>query len=145
MLISGLVLLIRNIVNHNFSYNFFSTEEGFGSILYCWDFRNCFVFKPKSFSFNFPVLIHQPEFSLQMLSKAWASYIFVPGMTIGGLWYLWCVQSLISRMIRIHKLSDSIFDKNLDNFNQNEQLMNSISNTLKKVESPQNRDKISNN
>jgi len=42
------------------------------------------------------------------------------------LWYLWCVQSLISRTLRIKKLSESIFDKNLDKFNQNEQLMNSL-------------------
>ncbi|MFA6675362.1 MAG: hypothetical protein WCS49_00590 [Bacilli bacterium] len=125
MLISSLVLLIRNIIYHDFTYNVFDTTEGFATILFCWDFSHVFEISTSlafSLVINAPVLINEPHFVLE----AWGSYLFVPGITIGGLWYLWCVQSLISRTLRIKKLSESIFDKNLDNFNQNEQLMNSL-------------------
>ncbi|MFA7032359.1 MAG: hypothetical protein WC201_02200 [Bacilli bacterium] len=125
MLVSSLILLIRDIIYHDFTYNPFDTTEGFATILFCWDFSDVIQIKfitEFSFIIKAPILINEPHFVLE----AWGGYLFVPGIIIGGLWYLWCVQSLISRTLRIKKLSESIFDKNLDNFNQNEQLMNSL-------------------
>lgn len=124
MLISGIILLIRNIIYRDFSYNVFNKDDGFGSLLFLWNFDKMIVItsSPASFAFNPPVLVNEPVFNI----KAWGAYLFVPGITIGGLWYLWCVQSLIARSFRIKKLGESIFDKSLDKFNQNEQLMNSL-------------------
>lgn len=124
MLVSGIILVIRNLVYHDFSYDVFNKVDGFSTVLFLWNFDGMFILDPLtlSFTFNPPQLVHSPEFEL----TAWGSYLFVPGIAVGGLWYLWCVQSLISRTLRIKKLSESIFDKNLDKFNQNEQLMNSL-------------------
>ena len=124
MLVSGIILVVRNLINHDFSYDVFNNVNGFSTVLFLWDFSDMFNLDPLtlSFTFNLPVLTHSPHFEIE----AWGSYLFVPGMAVGGLWYLWCVQSLISRTLRIKKLSESIFDKNLDRFNQNEQLMNSL-------------------
>lgn len=134
MLVSGLILLIRNMIARDFTYDVFNTESGFGSLLFCWDFSQVIKIGGGTISFQWPTLINSPHFAI----SAWGSYLFVPGMTIGGLWYLWCVQSLIARSLRIRKLGDSIFSKNLDNFNQNEQLMNSLNNQQNSNNSGQN-------
>ena len=41
-------------------------------------------------------------------------------MIVGGSWYLIAIQSLISRTIRMYKLSTTVFEKSLEGFNQNE-------------------------
>lgn len=128
MLVSSLFLLLSFLIKRHFDATFqldlFSIEKGFGSILFIWDFNGVITVDPLtlSLSFRLPVLINEPH----IVDDGWISYVFIPSMAVGILWYLWHVQSLISRTLRIKKLSESIFDKNLDNFNQNEQLMNSI-------------------
>lgn len=122
MLVSGLILLIRNLIYHDFTYNVFNRFDGFGSLLFIWDFSGIISTGGGELTFKLPTLVSSPHFVL----NAWGAYLFILGMAVGGFWYLWCVQALIARDLRIKKLSESIFDKKLDQFNQNQQLMSSL-------------------
>lgn len=134
LLCSFVLLLIRDLCYHDFAYNPFDKDVGFGSVLFLWDFSKVFTFSTGSMSINAPTVINSPH----LVAEAWCGYIFVPFFLVGALWYLWSVQSLIARSLRIRKLSDSIFNKNLDNFNQNEQMMNSLNSQQNPNNSPQN-------
>lgn len=125
LLIAAAVLIIRDIVVRDFSYNPFNHHDGFGTLLFIWDFsdESCYttVFGLKVLA-KWPPLISEPH----LVAEAWCGYIFVPLLFIGGLWYLWVLQSLISRTIRMYKLSRSAFDKDLDHFNQTDILANAV-------------------
>ena len=120
-----IVLLVRNIIQNDFSYNPFNHHDGFGTLLFLWDFQNpdCYtrVFGLTVLS-EWPPLINEPH----VVAEAWCGYVFVPLIIIGGLWYLWVLQSLISRTIRMYKLSRTAFTKNLENFNQTDALSDAI-------------------
>ena len=137
LLVSGLVLVIRDAIARDFTYNPFNSENGFGTVLFLWDFSNPDYYT-KIFNItvlsSWPGLINTPH----LVGEAWASYIFVPGIIIGGLWYFWAVQSLIARTIRMIKLSRSAFDKNLDNFNQNDAIANRLNAAVNPQQPPQN-------
>ena len=117
MLLAVAVLLIRNAIYKNFSYNPFNKNDGFGTLLFLWDFSVCFKREGLSLVVNWPLLVNKPHFVL----NAWGGYAFVVLVTIGGLWYLVALQSLIARTIRIFQLSTTAFEKSLDGFNQNVQ------------------------
>lgn len=123
------VLIIRDAIAKDFSYNPFNQTDGFATALFLWDFSNpdyyVSVFGIKVLS-QWPPLISSPHFVIE----AWAGYLFVPGVIIGGLWYLWAVQCFIARTIRMFRLSRTAFDKNLDNFNQNEAIANRLNNAV---------------
>ena len=113
----SLVLLIRDLAMHDFAYQVFDYKTtGFGTILFIWDFSKCFQFN-NGLVLNWPVLINTP----QLVAEAWASYVFVTCLIVGGIWYLIALQSLISRTIRMYHLSTSAFEKTLEGFNQNQQ------------------------
>ncbi len=135
MITSALVLIIRDAIMHDFSYNPINKENGFSSLLFLWDFGNdeyyVRIFGIKVLS-TWPGLINSPHF----VGEAWAAYIFVIGMLVGGLWFLWALQSLIARTIRMIKLSRSVFDKNLDNFNTNDDLTQRLNNPANPQENP---------
>ena len=100
---------------------------GFGTLLFLWDFENpdCYT---RVFGLTvlceWPPLINEPH----VVAEAWCGYIFVPLIFIGGLWYLWTLQSLIARTIRMFKLADTAFEKSLDGFNQTVALNNQLNN-----------------
>ena len=119
LLVGSLVLLFRDIFTHDWAYNVFEYKQtGFGTILFIWDFSKC-ITRPEGMGLvlNWPELINTPHLEAQ----AWASYIFVSCLIIGGLWYLIALQALIARTIRMYKLCSSAFDKTLEGFNQNQQ------------------------
>ena len=117
LLAGGLVWLFRNIFTHDWSYNVFEYQKtGFGTILFIWDFSGCFKFD-KGLVLNWPQLINSPHLE----GVAWASYIFVTCLIVGGIWYLIALQALIARTIRMYHLSTSAFEKTLEGFNQNQQ------------------------
>ena len=119
LLVGSLVLLFRDIFTHDWAYNVFEYKQtGFGTILFIWDFSKC-ITRPEGMGLvlNWPELINTPHLEAQ----AWASYIFVTCLIIGGLWYLIALQALIARTIRMYKLCSSAFDKTLEGFNQNQQ------------------------
>ena len=116
LLVGTLVLVIRDAAMRDFSYNVFDYKvTGFNTVLFLWDFSGVFQKQGGSLLLNWPVLINEPHLS----ADAWASYIFMSCMIVGGTWYLIAIQSLISRTIRMFKLSTTVFEKSLDGFSQN--------------------------
>ena len=118
LLVGGLVLLFRDIFTRDWAYNVFEyNKTGFGTILFIWDFSGCIKQEGVGLVLNWPVLINSPHLE----AEAWASYIFVTCLIVGGVWYLIALQALISRTIRMYHLSTSAFEKTLEGFNQNQQ------------------------
>ena len=52
------------------------------------------------------------------VNDAMYSYFAVPCLVVGGIWYLVAAQAYLARTLRAIKLSKTVFEKNLDNFNQ---------------------------
>lgn len=117
MLFAVVMLIVRDAIYKDFSYNPFNIENGFGSLIFVWDFSVCFKREGISLIFNWPALVNTPHFVLD----AWGGYIFVTFAFVGFIWYLIALQSLIARTLRMFKLSTTAFEKNLDGFNQNTQ------------------------
>lgn len=126
LVLSGLAVLFHFLIN-GFNCNLFDPEHGFSTLLFLWDFKNTETvtwFGIKIWS-NWPPLyetIGTPKFVWEGLP----SYIGVFGLLTGGLWYLYEVQCLISRTLRIKKLCDSLFEKSLEGVNLNTQMMNEM-------------------
>ncbi len=128
ILFGVLVLIIRNIATQDFAYNVFDYKKtGFSTLLFLWDFSN-----PDNYTKVFfltllakwPDLLNIPHFEIE----AWASYIFVPCVFVGGIWYLVSVQRVLARKIRIIKLSKSLFKKDLENVNLVDNSLNNDNN-----------------
>ena len=118
LIIAAVVLLVYDIINKNFLYNPFNTTNGFGTLIYTFDFKDESIYKTffgVKVIADWPKVANTPHFVVE----AWASYIFVPLAIIGGIWYLIVTQAFIARSLRMHKLANQIFEKPLDNFNQN--------------------------
>ena len=127
-----LVYLFTCIFTNNFGYNVFDHEkEGFLTLFFLWNFDGCYgQFFGITLINKWPTeLINTPHFSVQAIG----SYIFVPLFLVGGLWYLYSVQCLMSRTLRIHKLAHSIYTKSLENYNVGEEQRKDISNLTSKV------------
>ena len=45
-------------------------------------------------------------------------------MIVGAVWYFVAAQAYLARTIRAHKLARTVFDKSLDNYNQNTPIQN---------------------
>lgn len=111
-------LLIYDAIKKDFSYNPFSMDKGFGSLFFTFEedgFMSWWIFAFKKYK-----VTHYPTF----IPEAWPGYIFCPIIIIAGVWYLVTVQCLISRTIRLQKLSKTIFEKSLEGYNQNAPLIN---------------------
>ena len=124
LLTSFMILVIRNAFL-GWDYNPWGIEEGFGSLLFVWDFTDPTCYK-EFFGINlladWPPLINSPHF----VSEAWVSYIVIPMFLFGIIWYLRAIHCLIARTLHINKLAISVFEKDLSTFNQNTQLYNSL-------------------
>lgn len=117
LVVGALVLLIRNAVTRDWAYNIFDYNvTGFNTVLFLWDFSDVYKVEGISLVLNWPILINEPHLS----GEAWASYIFMSCMIVGGTWYLIAIQSLIARTIRMFKLSTTVFEKSLEGFSQND-------------------------
>ena len=109
------VLLIRNSIYNDFSYNPFSVENGFGSIFWTWKLSNDYV-GGELIKFNIIVLDNQPHF----VKEAWAGYIVAPCFLVGGLWYLIVISALMGRTIKLYVRSREVFEKSLDGYSQSQ-------------------------
>ena len=118
ILVGALVYIIHNIVYNNWAYNPFNYNDGFGTLLFIWDFNDpdsyAVVFGIKLLA-KWPPLINQPHVTVDAI---W-SYFAVPLVIIGFLWYLVVAQAWLARTIRAWKLSKQVFEKSLEGFNQN--------------------------
>lgn len=102
--------------------NPFNHVNGFGSLLFVWDFSTIFT-TPKEGAgvlVNWPKLINRPH----IVDEAWISYIFVPLILVGGLWYIYCVQGFIGRFLQINKLSRKIFLEGVEHYIASGQFIN---------------------
>ena len=110
------ILIIYYLVTDNWTYNPWSMENGFGSLLLTWDFSTVFQLNPNGAAgllVNWPQISHVPSFSIHN----WCGYITVICWLVGGLWYLYCVQGFVGRTFRIIRLKKTIYEKSLENFN----------------------------
>ena len=119
IIVGVLIIVIHNAVLNSWSYNPFNIEDGLGSLLFVWTIK---YNDPEAYTVIFGVkilvkfvLVNEPHF----VAAALCSYFAVPLVVIGGLWYLVAAQAYLARTIRSIKLSKTVFEKNLDNYNQN--------------------------
>ena len=117
LLVAAIVLIVRDAIYKDFSYNPFNQDTGFASLLFLWDFSGCFTKYNGSLLVNWPELINSPH----LVAEAWGGYVFGVLVIVGGVWYFIALQSLIARTIRLFSLSNNVFEKTLEGFNQNAQ------------------------
>ncbi len=121
-----IILVIHNAITNNWSYNPFSTNDGFGTIFFTWKMDGTFTGDKYS-------LIRFARLSIDntphLVAKAWAGYIFGPLIIVGGLWYLIASGCLLARTFFLYKRSKEIFEKSLDGYRQNETLVQQDQNT----------------
>ena len=119
IIVATLIIVIRDGVLKDWTYNPFNIDDGFGSLLFVWklSYNN-----PEEYTIVFGVkilvkfvLINEPHF----VAEGLCSYFAVPLAVVGGLWYLVAAQAYLARTIRAIKLSKSVFEKSLEGFNQN--------------------------
>ena len=118
LIVAGvLTIVIRDAVKQDCSYNPFNIKDGFGTLFFVWDFENA----PRTTIFGITLISDWPPFANEPHFEAAAivSYIAVPLVIIGGIWYLVVAQAYLARTIRAYKLSKTVFEKSLDNFDQN--------------------------
>lgn len=115
ILIGVIAVIIHNSIENNWSYNPFSTYDGFGTLFFTWKLSGEYT-DWGLIRFAKLVVDNTPHFT----SIAWAGYIFGPCILVGGLWYLISASALLSRTIMLHKRSSSIFEKSLDGYHQDE-------------------------
>ena len=109
------VLIIRNSVYNDWSYNPFSTYDGFGTLFFTW--KNSGEFTGSAMDiirFQIIVLDNTPHF----VAEAWAGYIVCPLLLVGGAWYLVAVSSLLARTALLYKRSREVFEKSLEGYHQ---------------------------
>ena len=118
ILVGVATICIRNAIVKDWKYDPFNTENGFGTLLFIWDFGDeasyTTIFGMKLLA-KWPPLSNQPHFAIEAI---W-SYVYILCMVIGGSWYVVATQAYLARTIRAIKLSKMVFEKSLDNFNQN--------------------------
>lgn len=116
LLAAGLTYLLACITTRTWPYNLFDYHKtGFNTLFYIWDFSDCYqeFFGVRLLS-KWPTnTFNTPHFSVDAIG----SYIFVVLFLVGVIWYLLTVQRFIARLIRIIRLSDSIYSKSLENYN----------------------------
>lgn len=132
-----IALLITCSIRQDFNYDVFDYKKtGFNTLFFLWDFKD-----PDSYVQIFgitvlakwPPLYNTPHFEVEAIG----SYFFLPLFVVGCMWYLVATQSLIARHFRLKKLCATVFEKTLENYNQN---TNAIPTSV-----PQSNDNNSNN
>ena len=111
-----LIIIIRDAVKSDWSYNPFNINDGFGTLLFICDFEHAQYVT----IFGITVLADWPPFLTPHFEQAaLVSYFAVPPLIIGACWYLVAAQAYLARTIRAYKLSKTVFEKSLEDFNQN--------------------------
>lgn len=118
IIIATIILIVYDSINKDFSYNPFNTTDGFGTLIYTFDFNDPDIYQT---FFGIKIIADWPKVdnSPHFVAEAWGGYVSVFFGIIGIAWYFLTTQGFIARKIRIHKLAKQIFEKPLDNFNQN--------------------------
>ena len=105
----GLGYLLYCLFTAKWGYNPFNRTDGFGTLLF--EFSEWP--KEKFFGMNlisgWPSVVTKPHFEVPAIF----SYILVPTLIVGVVWFLIYVLAYISRSIRIRKIARSIYRKKL--------------------------------
>ena len=110
IVVGAIILFIRNSVYNDFSYNIFSTEDGFGTIFWTWKLSGDLTGTSLDLiRFNIIVVDNTPH----LVAEAWASYIVAPCFLVGGLWYFIVASSLLGRTIHLQIVSRTKFEKEI--------------------------------
>ncbi len=116
--VAFLILLINDIIISDFHYNVFNTDTGIATLFFLWDFDDpdiyTTVFGMRVLA-QWPAVTHTPTFVVDAIT----SYLFIPICGVGMVWFMVCVQCLVSRWWRLRTLCDKVFDKSLEGYNQN--------------------------
>lgn len=106
---AGIFLLLYCLFSGNWNPGVFSTETGFGTLFPALKW-------PTTTFFGMTIVNGWPEVTRHaaLVGKAWYSYIFVPVMFTGAIWFLICTQAYIARSLRIYKIARGIYRKKLD-------------------------------
>lgn len=124
MLGGTVILLLYCAIGDKWGYNPWSMNDGFGSLLITWDFSTIITINPgdaKGILINWPKISHVPHFDIHN----WCGYIVGICYLVGGLWYLYTVNGLIGRTLRILHLRKTIFEKSLEGFNLEDEPLDS--------------------
>lgn len=106
---SWLAYLIFCLFSGKWGYNPFNRTDGFATILFQFgEWQKAKFFGIKLLS-GFPPVIAKPH----LVGAAWFSYLFVPTMLVGAVWFLLTTQSYIARSIRIRQIARGIYRKKL--------------------------------
>lgn len=110
ILIGFLMWLIYHLIIGNWNESIFNDKTGIGTLFFTWNFSKATYYPPLGFG-NI-TLQNTPHFLTSVQAINYFIFLFI---FIGLFWYLFNVQGYISRMLRIKKLEDRIFSKDLEN------------------------------
>jgi len=105
----GLAYVLYCLFTAKWGYNPFNKVDGFGTLLYEfseWPKERFFGIKLIS---GWPSVVTKPHFEVPAIF----SYILVPALVVGVVWFLLYVLAYISRSIRIGKIARGIYRKKL--------------------------------
>ena len=132
IIVGFVVLIIRNSIYNDWSYNPFNIYDGFGTLFWTWKATGELtggVFDLVRFQ------VIALDTTPHLVNEAWAGYVACPMFLIGGLWYIIAVSCLLSRTFLLYKRSKEIFEKSLDGFHQSETPTNQELEELNKEQS----------
>ena len=115
IILAFVILIIHNSITNNWSYNPFSTYDGFGTIFYTWKISGEYT-DGAIIKFAKLAVDNTPH----LIDIAWAGYIFGPFILVGGTWYVIIAACLLARTVLLYRRSRDIFEKSLEGYRQNE-------------------------
>lgn len=123
MMVGASALIIHNSIYGDWTYNPFNMTDGFGTLIFTWDFADASIYSEffgTTIISDWPPIDNYPHFVLDAIY----SYFFVVFAGIGLFWYLIVSQGYLARTIRASKLAQKVFEKSLEDFNQNSPVVN---------------------
>lgn len=117
LMVALIVVIIHNSITNDWSYNIFSTKDGFGTLF--WTFKATGELTGDTYDlirFQKYAVDNVPHF----VAEAWAGYIAGLCILVGGTWYVVVASSLLSRTFLLYKRSKEVFEKSLQGYRQSE-------------------------
>lgn len=107
-----IIYIIYGAITRNWLLKIFDyKKEGFGTALFIFNWKDCLIdFFDIKIIGRWPSIISTPHWS----SEAWASYLIVPCLFVGGIWLLVCSQAHMARSFRLKKIARDIFHPTID-------------------------------
>ena len=109
LLASWFTYLLFCMFTGKWGYNPLSRTDGFATLLFEFGEWPKEKFFGMTLISGWPEVVTKPHFE----PIAIFSYIFVPANIVGILWFLYCTQAYIARVLRIRKISRGIYRKKL--------------------------------